>query len=479
MALASPEKLSGALNKPTPTGSGYATMTVDAKKGVLKYTGKLADGTKVTGSLPPGQNRDYRLFLNPYKTEDSYLAGRLAIAALESGGFAGEEARELFWRKAPAAKPAVFTEGFGPVGVSARIAAWKPPGKGETLPGILGVENKQFSFDAFGDSNPALRYPSRLPAALTLDKAGNLLPVFGDALAPKDAKEWKKLWTGKVDAKTGLFTATLKVVDFASGASAPGSAANGSDGGARHAAAKLVNRTIKLEGVLLRTPGASGVAARTTLERAWFEIMGYYELVASGALGPVFGGVEGADEVGEVGAGAPSPTAIAPGTPGTYSVVLRTTVAVDMTMIPTGTPGFSLISQEPAPTALPNGSTVRFIISPDLGKLTWDGRVLPLAGDGRVSGGIFGGHLVYADTTKPGAKTPQKDSLVVTLTLDGEGKVSRLDATHIFLLAAKWRINTPAQVIGGRKIPAVNTTANAFAPAMHTYSNAGAPVKVP
>lgn len=345
------------------------------------------------------------------------------------------------------------------------------------------MEGKQFSFAAFGDASLARAYPGRVPERLTMDKSGKLTPVYGDAVAPKTAKDWAKVWSGKVDAKTGKFTASLKVVDFIAGSASTGAS---NAGGERRNPAKIVTRTIKLEGVLMRSSSDVGVKS-LSLTKTLFEIFGYYELLAGGGITvSTFGGIEGAEEVEEIGVGAPAPGAIAPGTPGNYSFVVKTEATVDTSMIPTGQNGFSLISQEAPPAALVNGSTVNFSISADLTKLTWaGGRVLKLSSDGRIQNGeSYGGALVYADTTAPGAKTPKKDNLVVVFHLNGEGVVRDVLVNNIFVLPAKWRISLPAQTVTlptGQKFttPAINTVASAFTVAVYTYSDSSDAVKIP
>lgn len=136
-----------AFSEPTsgPEGSGYSTATVQSS-GNLVLAGQLADGTKITASLPNDINdpTTYRMYLQPYKKGGGYLAGWLPLSVREVlldtniyhvsaiGGM------DVYWAKGSNAKDKAYPAGFGPVSLTAVMEPWTAPSNSFLL-GLLGL----------------------------------------------------------------------------------------------------------------------------------------------------------------------------------------------------------------------------------------------------------------------------------------------------------------------------------------------------
>ena len=438
VAFSSPEKTPGASANTFPSGSGYASATVDAK-GVFKYAGKLADGTKLTGLLQPTRDRSYRLFVNPYKTKDSFFGGHVQLESIGGGaGFHAAEDTELFWRKSAASKPNAYTGGFGPLGVATRVEPWVKPGKGQNLTGLLGANGKQISFSLTGaglDAEGA--YLGQLPAKIEINAKNELVPVFGDAFAPATAAEWAKLWKVKVNPATGVYTGTLQIRDLIQ------SPSTGSGSGAKYTPVKFVKRKIMIEGVLVRDAG-------NVLEP--FIAAGFFLLPPVNAKTGVIlaGDAEASGPLETRGVGGPVVGAVSPGTPGTYTFTARQ--VLHSVEIPDGLGVTVSGSMKNLPAA---GSVVTFTIAPDLSSITVNGRKVPLVSDSRPVA------LVFSDASEKNVK----NSLTVTVyTNTTTGFVTGIATTYIQLLSAK--INVFGQ------------SRSAYYPGVATYDSPVSPLKI-
>ncbi len=88
-ALELPSELQG--DAAYPQGNGYASLTVTAGTGLVKYVGRLADGTSVTINTALGGSGQVPLFRTLYSSGDPALAGSLhgwAFASADAEPFA-------------------------------------------------------------------------------------------------------------------------------------------------------------------------------------------------------------------------------------------------------------------------------------------------------------------------------------------------------------------------------------------------------
>ena len=206
---------------PLPSGSGHASAVIDAK-GALKLTGRLADGTTLTGTFLPDASGTYRLFVNPYGTRaESFLAGALALQAHPDTGrfpspryYIPADAGLLVWQKAPSpAKPLdrSYRDGFGPLAVSVALDPWIAPSTAATLPQLLGLAES-----GTASATLALTY---LPEGLDLGESASTLPASLAVSAATAAKLTVPLPNPRAfklssfNAKTGAFSGTFSLSD--------------------------------------------------------------------------------------------------------------------------------------------------------------------------------------------------------------------------------------------------------------------------
>jgi hypothetical protein len=375
-----------------PSGSSYAGGVVDAA-GTLKIAGKLSDGTTLTGTLLPDANRGYRTYLNVLKRPGSYFAGKInLVARVGEPGFhvvtATAPAADFFWNKPSlgASKDKAYPLGFGPLKLLLTMEPWVLPDKGQTLANLLGIltpnNTFQFDFDFSGAGLDLARYAGLLPKKLTLDAKNLLVPVYGDGFSPTTAALWAKIWTGKVDPLTGIYTGTLTLEDLLD------------LDGAGNKPAAIIKRKVTFQGVLFNTldalkPLAAGNFLLPPLNAKLETI-----LAGDIELGDVF-------EI--LGLGAPDPNAIFPGIPGSYTMVLDAD-PTDASRDANGEGGVTYTTfMKNLPAA---GSNSTFSITPNLGSLTFNGKTLPLIADGRPL------HLIYSNV-----HSSIKDSITVTVTI--------------------------------------------------------------
>lgn len=329
----------------TPPGGatiGSATIKPD---GVMSVKGTLADGTKFTASARPSEDGSYRFFFGVHKTAGSYF---IAFFRLTDRGddwyHVAADQGFARWAKSPNARDKSYRDGFD-ASFDASVVEWKAPGKGETLAGVLGLlENQAFEF--------ALDYDfadDRTPTHLTLDAKNQLVVRKGGAWSPSllVGTGWGKIFSGKIDPKTGLLTATLNLED---------------DVDPSPTATKIVKRKVIIGGVMTQPAlvDSSAFAFGQVLVPPLDPKTGTLVSAATEFVGPFV-----VDPlVAEAGALAGAYT-------GTFKVQ---------------TSGLTAPSEIPA-----NNSSVAFTVSPDLRSVVFAGRTLRLEedGDGRPTSMIY------------------------------------------------------------------------------------------
>ncbi|GEP43061.1 hypothetical protein [Brevifollis gellanilyticus] len=442
-----------------PSGSGYAAGTVDAA-GVLKLAGKLSDGTALTASLLPDANRGYRLYLNALRVPGSYFAGKISLVSNGSDGFhvvtATAPAAD-FWYAKPGNRPKdpSYRAGFGPLPLLLTMEPWVLPGKGQTLAQLLGVMtvggNFQFGFDVSGAGLDLDQYLGTLPLKLTIDAKNALVPVFGDNSAPSSVAEWAKIWTGKVDPATGVFSGTFTLTDIFD---PDGPSAEPIGVGFQQLPLKIVKRKVAFQGVLLNTAEAGVPLAAGNF------ILPPVDAKTQTTLA---GDITIPDVLTPLGTGTPPPGLISSGTAGTYEVnPFHRIEEFDLSKLPSEALGIKVNGKM---SGLPvNDTKVPFTISPDLTTLTINGRKVPLAGDSRPVS------LLFTDATK----TNYKNTLTVVVYLNtSTGQASGIFALYVQHLSATYNLGA----IPG--LPSyVPKSITAPFPALAIYDNQSAPVKV-
>lgn len=362
-----------------PAGSGYGIAKVDAK-GVMKITGKTGDGYTLTASIPNGSANQFVMFVNPYKRANSFFAGKITLTQREDELFhmlPTVEGFDFQWKKDAGAKDKSYRDGFGPLDVLASIEPWTAPGKGETLGGILNIDLDE-SFDiAFSGGLPS----SRTPTALALDIKNNLQVVTGAAGSPSTliGTGWSKIFSGKIDPKTGKVTITINLED-----SVPTS---------NPLRPKLVKRKVTIEGVVLKVEVegegefrfAPGFMLIPPLDPKTGTISSYaLEFQGPAVLNALF------TSAGELA--------------GTYTALMKLE-----SVTPSGSPA----------TPFVDGQNSTFTISADLKTITIGGRKLPLAGDSRPVS------VVYTDAPKK-----YTNYYTVEIFLNFEGKPTGMFVIH-------------------------------------------------
>jgi hypothetical protein len=218
-----------------PAGNGYGIGKVDTK-GVMKITGKLGDGTAFTAALPNGASNQFALFINPYKRDDSMFGGMIFLSQRDDDLFHAETAN-FYWQKTATAKDKSYRTSFG-LSITAMVEPWTPPAKGSNVASILGIDIDtevfaiNFGFDVPNDRQPQL---------LGLNAKNALEVKFASQSAPStfQGNGFAKIFSGKLDPKTGKLTATINLEDAV--------LINGKT--------KMIKRKVVIEGVILNFEG--------------------------------------------------------------------------------------------------------------------------------------------------------------------------------------------------------------------------------
>ena len=128
--------------RPKSTGSGFASVDIDAK-GKMSLVGFLADGTKVTASLLPDAEANYRLYALPNKGRlDSYCAAWFEPQAHPDlpgrGLITLEDNLSLYWAKAAKSADTNYRGGILEPACRITMDPWWSPA---TKPSVITVES--------------------------------------------------------------------------------------------------------------------------------------------------------------------------------------------------------------------------------------------------------------------------------------------------------------------------------------------------
>jgi hypothetical protein len=187
-----------------PRGFGFLAVTVTAKTGGARVSGKLMDGSAVTGSTFAGPNGQVLVFRTLYgaKTRGS-AHGMVVLSPAAVNAENGLEGCVTWNRPANlAATNRLFRSGFGVKGLEAQGGRYTPPAKGVRILGLTTVPADRARLVLAGaDWGTAL--PAQADTSFAMTTANKA--VFVTANNPR------KL-TFSVNVKTGLFngTATMK-----------------------------------------------------------------------------------------------------------------------------------------------------------------------------------------------------------------------------------------------------------------------------
>lgn len=433
--------------RPFPTGAGYASATISST-GILTVKGKLADGSALVASVKPTTTAQYSFQVSPYKSGGGFVTSFELTEDEATSSYSIDNSEEnaayAVWSKGAANKDKTYPLGFGPLSLYVAMNEWTVPDAKtkQTISQVLGTEdgdNKfQFDFNLSGaDLDLVNKYLGMIPKKLTVDAKGNLVPVYGDAFAPSDLKEWAKIWAGKVDPKTGVYTGTLTLSDLVD-----------LDGAANGVPIKFVKRKVTVSGILFNVNDAS-------IARAYgFTLVPPLDAKTGTTLA---GSFEFGRALQALGLGKPDTGDIPPGTPGNYSFACERIVDFDWSNFPGGN-GVGITVTGSMKNIPPDNSQIKFTIAPDLSYIIFNGRKVPLVGNSLPVA------LVFSDAT---AKN-YKNTLTISVYLNtSTGHVHGIAANYIQLIGARYSI--------------MNRTVNAFVPGVATYQQeqVGAIVKVP
>ncbi len=426
--------------RPFPTGAGYASVSISTA-GVLAIKGKLADGSTLTASLKSTTNPRYNLLLTPYTALGGYFSSSFLLTDT-AGSYSiidtPENTAVAAWKKMASAKDKIYPQGFGPLALSVVMQKWTLPDTKakQTLAQLLGTENFQFDFNMSGAGlDLVAKYFGTIPKKLTVDAKGALVPVFGDAFSPTDLKEWAKIWTGKVDPKTGVYTGTLTLTDMVD-----------LDGVATKIPLKLIKRKLTFSGILFNVDNILVKLA-----------YGYFILPPLDTKTDLIkaGGFDFGALLETLGLNKPSAGDVPAGTAGTYTSRVRRIVEFDWANFPV-TDGIG-VTVSGTMKAIPADNTdVKFTIAPDFSYIIFNGRKVPVVSNAHPI------MLMFSDAT---AKN-YRNTLTVTVYLEtSTGLVYSYGAFYTQWLAANYSF--------------VGRSFNAFVPGIATYDSPTRPTKVP
>jgi alpha-tubulin suppressor-like RCC1 family protein/PKD repeat protein len=106
-----------------PAGDGYGTVAVD-KAGRIRFSGSLADGTKLSQVVPVSKHGDWPLYASLYGSQGSVL-GWLAFGTNDLGG-------SVVWIKPRVSRGKYYPDGFA-TGIQAFGLSYTPPLKGNNV----------------------------------------------------------------------------------------------------------------------------------------------------------------------------------------------------------------------------------------------------------------------------------------------------------------------------------------------------------
>ncbi len=199
-----------------PGGTSIGTATVNYD-GVMTAKGTLADGTKFSFSARASEDGTYRVFISPYKSAGCfYTMFRLTqqddyrYLVDEGDGMAG-------WSKSANPKDKSYRDGFD-VNLDAVVVQWSPPNSYETLRDLLGLGSDNIlDIDFFSGLSPST-YADFLPTSLGLNLNNTFRIASADGETPiTDEAAWSKIFSSKIDPKTGRITFTINISDLVEG----------------------------------------------------------------------------------------------------------------------------------------------------------------------------------------------------------------------------------------------------------------------
>ncbi len=357
MALTDPQP-SGAT---IPSGAGYASLVV-VKTGELTYTGKLGDGTPLTGKALATAAGDYSLYAAP----KTYAAGGYFSADLNLKT-RGLQKTSAIWNKPAKTGDKSYPAGFSTT-VDVIVQPWLVPAKGAyPFPASLGFgSSKNFEVKFSGSGLTDGTYTANLPDTLRVTGLGVIQAVSGGAGSPAEnnSTEWNKLWSVKLNPLTGVFTGTQVVTHVNGG--------------------KVVTRKLPVEGVMVlgNTLGTDPFA------------YGQYRVTPKAT-----GSTELSGEVKFIG---PLENNTAVATAGNYTVKIDEEDFVDVVTKVTGAQSPSAKPARPAGSPTDN-QVVKFTISEDLKTLTFNGQVLTFVSTG-LTGRVYNKVVVPRGIGKAGGQ---------------------------------------------------------------------------
>lgn len=197
---------------PKPTGSGFATAAIDAK-GKMSLVGFLADGTKLTASLLPDAEANYRLYALPYKGRlDSYCAAWFEPQAHPDlpgrGLIILEDNLSLYWAKAAKSTDTNYRGGIPESACRITMDPWLPP---VTKPSVITLAQR-LSLNATGDIEPLFEesvssLTPNIPTMLRMDNKG-AVTVNQPVTSPANQSGYKISIIPGTGAYTGSFNLT-------------------------------------------------------------------------------------------------------------------------------------------------------------------------------------------------------------------------------------------------------------------------------
>ncbi|MEI6715377.1 MAG: HYR domain-containing protein, partial [Verrucomicrobiota bacterium] len=209
-----------------PHGANYASVVIAPTTGVLTFTGKLADGTPISGGLKPDPKGRYRLLIYGSRLS-TYLSGQLSLMShpdterFPNSYYIPSSSEESFlvWANIGGAKDNSYRMGFGPLEYGVSLDPWHVPVTGSktvtahTLGQQLGLvsgstESATISVDYAPDSIDLGALGALLPTKGSLAPGGTV-SVVESVTPPVNATKW----TVSIKPATGEFTGSFTLVD--------------------------------------------------------------------------------------------------------------------------------------------------------------------------------------------------------------------------------------------------------------------------
>ncbi|MEI6712999.1 MAG: immunoglobulin domain-containing protein [Verrucomicrobiota bacterium] len=208
-----------------PHGANYASVVITPATGILAFTGKLADGTNISGKMNPDAKGRYRLLIYESRI---YLSGQLSLIAhpdterFPNSFYIPSSSEESFlvWANTGGPKDNSYRAGFGPLEYGVSLDPWRAPVTGSktvlarTLAQQLGLVNgstdaAMISVDYGPDSIDLGTLGASLPRKVSL-APGATVSVVESVTPPVNTTKW----TISVKPETGVFTGSFTLMDI-------------------------------------------------------------------------------------------------------------------------------------------------------------------------------------------------------------------------------------------------------------------------